>query len=96
MSYHAGEMIYAYGNVEKCPYDYRYDQSDIELSRTMLAYWANFAKYGNPNGDSLVNWPTYSPTTNSIMELGKNVGPIEDKYQELYPLIEEYIESVNK
>uniref|UniRef100_A0A452IRN6 Carboxylic ester hydrolase n=1 Tax=Gopherus agassizii TaxID=38772 RepID=A0A452IRN6_9SAUR len=29
------------------------------LSRTIMKYWANFARNGNPNGDGLVEWPLY-------------------------------------
>ena len=93
-TYHAGEMIYAYGNVEKSPYDYRYDKSDVELSHTMLSYWANFVKTGNPNGENLPNWSTYSPLSDSIMELGSHVGSMKDRYVDLYPIIEEYIETL--
>ena len=52
-TYHSGEMIYAYGNVYKSPYDYRYDESDILLSNKMLNYWSNFVKVGNPNSKNL-------------------------------------------
>ncbi|XP_044289903.1 cocaine esterase isoform X2 [Varanus komodoensis] len=30
------------------------------LSRTMMKYWANFARTGNPNRDGLVEWPAYN------------------------------------
>ncbi|KAJ8398655.1 hypothetical protein AAFF_G00421830 [Aldrovandia affinis] len=30
-----------------------------ELCRTVMAYWANFAKTGSPNGPGLVQWPIY-------------------------------------
>uniref|UniRef100_A0A670IP26 Carboxylic ester hydrolase n=1 Tax=Podarcis muralis TaxID=64176 RepID=A0A670IP26_PODMU len=30
------------------------------LSRTMMKYWANFARSGNPNGEGLVEWPAYN------------------------------------
>lgn len=89
-TYHAGEIIYAYGNVKHCEYDYRYNKSDIKLSETMLSYWSNFAKTGNPNGEGLPAWNQYTGSGDNVMELGSNVGPIADKYLELYPLLEEY------
>ena len=95
-TYHAGEMIYAYGNVKKCPYGYRYNDSDRELSEIMLSYWTNFAKTGNPNGENLPVWNKYQNNGDSVMELGKNVGPIDDKYLKLYPIIEEYCASLDK
>jgi len=90
-TYHSGEMIYCYGNVKKSPYGYRYNESDIKLSEIMLSYWSNFAKYGDPNGEKLPVWPLFNED-NSVMELGENVGPIDDKYIELYDIIDEYID----
>lgn len=94
-TYHAGEMIYAYGNVEKArnEYRYRYDDSDIKLSKTMLSYWSNFAKNGNPNGEDLPMWNKYI-NNEQVMELGQNVSPIEDKYLSLYELLDEYVDNV--
>lgn len=34
--------------------------ADHELSRRMVAYWTNFAKTGDPNGEDL---PTWKPCT---------------------------------
>ena len=93
-TYHAGEMIYAYGNVKKCPYSYRYDKSDLELSEIMLSYWTNFAKNGNPNGSNLPTWNSYQSSGDQVMELGKNVGSIDDRYLKLYPIIEEYSRTI--
>lgn len=92
-TYHSGEMIYCYGNVKKSPYDYRYNDSDVKLSETMLTYWTNFAKTGNPNSDGLQNWPLFSYENPDIIELGNNVGPIKDPYGDLYPIIEAFIDS---
>ena len=91
-TYHSGELIYCYGNVEKSPYDYRYDDSDISLSRKMLKYWTNFVKYGDPNGEDLTKWDEYIKEANLIMELGAHVGPIKDPYADLYPIIDEFID----
>uniref|UniRef100_A0A8C3B184 Carboxylesterase type B domain-containing protein n=1 Tax=Cyclopterus lumpus TaxID=8103 RepID=A0A8C3B184_CYCLU len=34
-------------------------EEEEQLSRTMMSYWANFARTGSPNGDGLVHWPKY-------------------------------------
>ncbi|NXJ91030.1 SASB hydrolase, partial [Corythaixoides concolor] len=31
----------------------------LYYSRTVMRYWANFARNGNPNGEGLVHWPQY-------------------------------------
>lgn len=93
-TYHAGEMIYAYGNVKRCEYGYRYNKSDLELSETMLSYWSNFAKTGDPNGEGLPTWTTYAGSGDGVMELGLNVGKINDRYLGAYPIFERYIEKL--
>ena len=90
-TYHSGEMIYCYGNVKNSPYSYRYNQSDIDLSEKMLTYWANFAKTGNPNGDGLPTWERFNDNSDMI-ELGETIKTIKDRYQKLYPIIDDYID----
>lgn len=90
-TYHSGEMIYCYGNVEKARRKFAYDQSDYDLSKTMVSYWANFIRTGNPNGAGLPTWAPYQGDGDKVMELGKNVGPFADAYLSLYPLIDEFI-----
>ncbi|XP_077372681.1 fatty acyl-CoA hydrolase precursor, medium chain-like [Festucalex cinctus] len=34
-------------------------EEEEQLSRTMMAYWGNFARTGSPNGDGLAHWPAY-------------------------------------
>ncbi|XP_066184076.1 fatty acyl-CoA hydrolase precursor, medium chain-like isoform X2 [Sylvia atricapilla] len=34
-------------------------KEENKLSRTVMRYWTNFAKNGNPNGEGLVHWPQY-------------------------------------
>ncbi|MCU4336401.1 carboxylesterase/lipase family protein [Acinetobacter dispersus] len=59
-AYHTGELAYLFkdfrganGSLTKL------NPSQAELSKTMVNYWANFIKTGNPNGDALVNWAQY-------------------------------------
>ena len=89
-TYHAGEIIYAYGNVKNDKRPGRYNESDLVLSETMLTYWSNFAKTGNPNSSEVPEWLEYHAGDKDLMELGANVGMIEDPYLALYPLIEDY------
>lgn len=91
-TYHSGEMVYCYGNLNRQNRPYAYDESDYKLENIMLNYWANFAKTGNPNGDNLPVWNKYSNSADSVMELGANVGPIVDEYLPLYEIIDEFIE----
>jgi len=45
------------------------DPKDEEVARMMNAYWTNFAKTGDPNGDGLPKWPVYSSKDNGLLEI---------------------------
>lgn len=53
---HSAEIEYAMGNLAGNK-DYAWTESDYAVSETMLNYFANFIKTGNPNGDKLPIWP---------------------------------------
>ncbi|XP_018594885.2 carboxylesterase 3 [Scleropages formosus] len=36
-----------------------FSEEEAELSKNMMAYWANFARTGSPNGPDLVLWPAF-------------------------------------
>ena len=91
-TYHSGEMAYAYGNLAKQNRPYAYNDSDYALEKTMLSYWSNFAKTGNPNSGSLPVWNQYI-ANGQVMELGSRVGLIDDKYQDLYQVLDEFMSS---
>jgi para-nitrobenzyl esterase len=52
---HAFEIEYAMGNLKSNPV-YAWTQDDYKVSETMLQYFANFIKTGNPNGTGLPQW----------------------------------------
>ncbi|XP_034541559.1 uncharacterized protein ces2b isoform X2 [Notolabrus celidotus] len=39
-------------------------EEEEQLSKTMMSYWANFARSGSPNGKGLVQWPEYGTEEN--------------------------------
>ena len=53
---HACEIEYCMGNLHRIR-EYAWTPDDYKVSETMLAYFANFIKTGNPNADKLPDWP---------------------------------------
>ncbi len=53
-------------------------ESDLVISEAMGTYWTNFAKYGNPNGKGVPEWPTFSDETPEVMYFQQtpHVGPV--------------------
>ena len=87
-SNHAGELPYFYGNLDKHPDNY--DGSDYALSDSMMRYYVNFIKTGDPNGPSLPHWPSAAEAEDQVLELGTEIRVIPDPYLALYPLIDRY------
>jgi para-nitrobenzyl esterase len=54
---------------------------DEELSAAMAAYWTNFAKRGDPNGEGLPKWPAFSDANPVVMYLKHppHTGPVPSK-----------------
>ena len=94
---HAGEMVYAYGNLDYHPG--MYDESDYALSEIMQTYWTNFAKTGDPNKGSenseleLPNWPVWNYEEDKLLELNDEIKLIDNPYHELNKIIDKYQES---
>jgi para-nitrobenzyl esterase len=58
----------------------QYSEADRKFSNAMIAYWTNFAKFGNPNGnatDHLPVWPRYRGEEGDVMGLGQDLGPTQ-------------------
>ena len=71
-AYHSSELWYVFQTLSRCWREL--SGVDYDLSRAMVRYWANFAKYGSPNGDGLPVWAPYTASHRQSMELGAHIG----------------------
>ncbi len=70
-AFHSSELWYVFETLPRC---WRpWEDCDRELARTMSAYWANFAKTGDPNGDALPRWEPYTAESHAVMVLADSV-----------------------
>ncbi|XP_009915721.1 fatty acyl-CoA hydrolase precursor, medium chain isoform X2 [Haliaeetus albicilla] len=53
---HGDEIAFVFGKPFLAGYA---TEEENKLSRTIMRYWTNFARNGNPNGEGLVHWPQY-------------------------------------
>jgi para-nitrobenzyl esterase len=44
-------------------------EAEYKLAKKMNAYWANFAKTGNPNGAGLPTWPAYNNQNQDMLDV---------------------------
>lgn len=85
-AWHSGEQVYLYGNI---PEDSSlYDEADRALSETMLSYFVNFIKSGDPNGEGLPVWQP-SAADGTVMELGSTVAPQKSPFAPVHDLLDE-------
>ncbi|OOG76774.1 carboxylesterase/lipase family protein [Algoriphagus sp. A40] len=57
---HAAEIEYAMGNLHLVK-EFAWTQEDFKASETMLNYFTNFVKTGNPNGEGVPAWSAAKP-----------------------------------
>lgn len=53
-------------------------KSDLDISEAMATYWTNFAKYGNPNGNGVPEWPAFNDKNPVLMYFNQtpHTGPV--------------------
>ncbi len=71
---HASELPFLFETL-----DARYGRATTEKDRvaaqSFSAYFANFAKTGNPNGRGLTGWPKFNPARTDLMMFSPDEGP---------------------
>ncbi|HWU51114.1 MAG TPA: carboxylesterase family protein [Asticcacaulis sp.] len=70
---HASELPFVFETVE-ARYGEAATAQDHAAARLMHAYWANFAKTGDPNGAGLPQWPAYDAAKDELLILTPDAG----------------------
>jgi para-nitrobenzyl esterase len=88
---HAFEIEYAMGNLNGNPV-YAWTAEDHKVSATMLQYFANFIKTGNPNGGSLPKWTALPTSGNATyMNIGVQSKSEQETTRARYLLLEQLL-----
>ncbi|MFK7734332.1 MAG: carboxylesterase/lipase family protein [Pseudomonadales bacterium] len=65
-AYHGAEIPYMFNTHDDW---LPTNNEDIALTKTMVGYWLNFIRQGNPNGTGLPVWPTYNEKDRAVQQL---------------------------
>ena len=86
---HGAEMAYVFQHLDQNKTT-PWRPEDHQLSKTISAYWVNFAKTGDPDGAGLPHWPAYKNDTAQLMHFRDQAfaGPVPKL--ELLQTLEEY------
>ena len=68
--YHGLDLAYIFGAMQP---SVGYDDTDRALSQTIMDYWTQFARSGDPNGPGRVEWPAYTSQNEASMEFSDTV-----------------------
>jgi para-nitrobenzyl esterase len=73
---HGQEVAYVFGQLNSS--NPQLTKSDFEISDVMGTYWTNFAKYGHPNGNGVIEWPAFSDANPAVMYFNQtpHTGPV--------------------
>ena len=63
---HRSEIPYVFQHL-----DAQAVEQDRQISEAMATYWTNFAKYGDPNGQGVPQWPAFSDANPAVMHLAQ-------------------------
>ena len=73
---HGQEVAYVFNHLDAS--NPQTTKTDLSISEAMATYWTNFAKYGNPNGNGVPEWPAFSDANPVVMYFSQtpHTGPV--------------------
>ena len=73
---HGQDVAYVFAHLDTS--NVQTSKSDLAISEAMATYWTNFAKYGNPNGKGVPEWPAFSNKNPLLMYFNQTpyTGPV--------------------
>jgi para-nitrobenzyl esterase len=73
LAFHSSEIPYVFDTLDTAKRPFT--DVDRKLAVQLGAYWVNFVKTGNPNGDGLPRWPLFTRADRQILELSESTHP---------------------
>jgi para-nitrobenzyl esterase len=70
---HFAELWYVFDHLGQ--ETWRWSAADRRLAKEISAYWANFARSGNPNGPDLPPWPAFTRQDSNVQYLSESIAP---------------------
>jgi len=67
-AHHGAEVLYVFGNLDIRPWPWT--KVDRALEHTVLNFWLNFARTGDPNAEDLPRWSPFDPDEPRVMHFG--------------------------
>ncbi|MBN2635797.1 MAG: carboxylesterase family protein [Prolixibacteraceae bacterium] len=87
---HGQDVAYVFENLN--PQNPRVTENDIEISDAMGTYWTNFAKYGDPNGEGVPEWPEFTMENQQLLYFNKIPYPGPVPSAESLEVLDDYFE----
>ncbi|MEJ1239975.1 carboxylesterase family protein [Chryseolinea sp. T2] len=84
-AFHTSEVPFALHTLSH--WDRPWTETDLEVERYMSSYWLNFIRSGNPNGDGLPEWESYSLQNGDMIRFGAHPEPIAGLYKKAFELL---------
>lgn len=73
---HGSDVSYVFNTLNERRGAAEASPEEKELAKIMNAYWVNFAKTGNPNGEGLPAWPEYNTQKDEILDIELDGKPV--------------------